>query len=95
VSTIPGGPLRGLDGLDIDLGSIKWNGYEQQATALTANVTLWPKPVTVVINRTVLESLTAAQQDALRQAGTAAVARQLAFLRGLNDRSYAVTGRMG
>jgi TRAP-type C4-dicarboxylate transport system substrate-binding protein len=95
VSTIPGGPLRGLDGLDIDLGSIKWNGYEQQATALTANVTLWPRPVTVVINRTVLESLTAAQQDALRQAGTAAVSRQLAFLRGLNDEDRALLCRRG
>jgi hypothetical protein len=42
--------------------------------------------VTVVINRTVLESLTAAQHDALRQAGTAAVARQLAFLRGAQRR---------
>jgi TRAP-type C4-dicarboxylate transport system substrate-binding protein len=36
--------------------------------------------VTVVINGKVFESLTAAQQDALRQAGTAAVARQLDFL---------------
>jgi hypothetical protein len=41
VSTLPGGPLRGLDGLDLDLGEIKVNGYDQQATALTANVTLW------------------------------------------------------
>jgi TRAP-type C4-dicarboxylate transport system substrate-binding protein len=95
VSTIPGGPLRGLDGLDIDLGGIKVNGYDQQATALTANVTLWPKPVTVVINRTVLESLTAAQQDALRAAGTAAVARQLAFLRGLNDEDRELLCRRG
>jgi TRAP-type C4-dicarboxylate transport system substrate-binding protein len=95
VSTIPGGPLSGLDGLDIDLGSIKWNGYEQQATALTANVTLWPRPVTVVINRTVFESLTAAQQAALRQAGTAAVARQLAFLRGLNDEDRDILCRRG
>ena len=33
VSTIPGGPLSGLDGLDTDLGEIKVNGYDQQATA--------------------------------------------------------------
>ena len=95
VPTLPGGPLRGLDGLELDLGSIKVNGYEQQAAALTANVTLWPKPVTVVINRTVFESLTAAQQDALRQAGTAAVSRQLAFLRGLNDEGRELLCRRG
>jgi TRAP-type C4-dicarboxylate transport system substrate-binding protein len=95
VGTVPGGPLRGLDGLELDLGSIKENGYEQQATALTANVTLWPKPVTVVINRTVLESLTAAQQAALRQAGPAAVARQLAFLRTLAEEDRALLCRRG
>jgi TRAP-type transport system periplasmic protein len=95
VSTIPGGPLRGLDGLDLDLGEIKVNGYDQQATALTANVTLWPRPVTVVINGKVFESLTAAQQDALRQAGTAAVARQLDFLRGLNDEDRDLLCRRG
>jgi TRAP-type transport system periplasmic protein len=95
VSTIPGGPLSGLDGLDIDLGAIKVNGYDQQATALTANVTLWPRPVTVVINRTVFHSLTAAQQAALRQAGTAAVARQLDFLRGLNDEDRELLCRRG
>jgi TRAP-type transport system periplasmic protein len=95
VSTLPGGPLRGLDGLDLDLGEIKVNGYDQQATALTANVTLWPRPVTVVINGKVFESLTAAQQDALRQAGTAAVARQLAFLRGLNDEDRDLLCRRG
>jgi TRAP-type transport system periplasmic protein len=95
VSTMPDGPLSGLDGLELDLGGIKVNGYEQQATALTANVTLWPKPVTVVINRTVLESLTAAQQAALRQAGTAAVARQLDFLRGLNDEDRELLCRRG
>jgi TRAP-type transport system periplasmic protein len=95
VSTIPGGPLRGLDGLDLDLGEIKVNGYDQQATALTASVTLWPRPVTVVINGKVFESLTAAQQDALRQAGTAAVARQLDFLRGLNDEDRDLLCRRG
>jgi TRAP-type C4-dicarboxylate transport system substrate-binding protein len=95
VSTLPGGPLRGLDGLDLDLGEIKVNGYDQQATALTANVTLWPRPVTVVINGKVFESLTAAQQDALRQAGTAAVSRQLAFLRMLNEEDRALLCRRG
>jgi TRAP-type C4-dicarboxylate transport system substrate-binding protein len=95
VPTIPGGPIRGLDGLDIDLGGIKGAGYDQQATALTANVTLWPRPVTVVINGTVFESLTAAQQDALRQAGTAAVSRQLAFRRLLSQEDRELLCRRG
>jgi TRAP-type C4-dicarboxylate transport system substrate-binding protein len=85
VATVPGGPLGGLDGIEADLGVIKGNEYDQQAKAVTANVTLWPKPVTVVINRTVLESLTASQQEALRGVGPAVVARQLDFLRGLTE----------
>jgi TRAP-type C4-dicarboxylate transport system substrate-binding protein len=93
VPTIPGGPLRGLDGIDIDL--VGGSGYQQQATALTANVTLWPRPVTVVINRTVFESLTAAQQDALRQTGTTAVSRQLDLLQGLNEEARDILCRRG
>jgi TRAP-type C4-dicarboxylate transport system substrate-binding protein len=90
VGTIPGGPLRGLDGAELDLGAIAWYEYNLQAKAVTANVTFWPRPVTVVINGTVLESLTAAQQAALRQAGPAVVSRQLAFRRMLaeEDREF-------
>lgn len=74
---------------------IKGNEYDQQAKAVTANVTLWPKPVTVVINRTVLESLTASQQEALRGVGPAVVARQLDFLRGLTEEDRGILCRRG
>jgi TRAP-type C4-dicarboxylate transport system substrate-binding protein len=95
VEYVPGGPLVGLDGIEADLGVIKGNEYDQQAKAVTANVTLWPKPVTVVINRKVFKSLTASQQDALRQAGSAAVWRQLDFLRGLTDEDRGILCRRG
>ena len=61
------------------------NEYDQQAKAVTANVTFWPKPVTVVMNRKAFESLTPSQQDALRQAGSSVVSRQLAFRQRLNE----------
>jgi TRAP-type C4-dicarboxylate transport system substrate-binding protein len=95
VATVPGGPLSSLDGIEADLGVIKGNEYDQQAKAVTANVTLWPKPVTVVINRTVLESLTASQQEALRGVGPAVVARQLDFLRGLTEEDRGILCRRG
>jgi TRAP-type C4-dicarboxylate transport system substrate-binding protein len=95
VATVPGGPLAGLDGIEADLGVIKGNEYDQQAKAVTANVTLWPKPVTVVINRKVFESLTASQQDALRGVGPAVVSRQLDFLRGLTDEDRGILCRRG
>jgi TRAP-type C4-dicarboxylate transport system substrate-binding protein len=95
VEYVPGGPLVGLDGIEADLGVIKGNEYDQQAKAVTANVTLWPKPVTVVINQKVFQSLTASQQDALRGVGPAVVSRQLAFLRGLTEEDRGILCRRG
>jgi TRAP-type C4-dicarboxylate transport system substrate-binding protein len=74
VHTIPGEVRGGLDGIELDFALI---GYEQQAKAFTSNVTLWPRPVTLVINQKTFESLTPSQQDALRQAGAAVLTRQL------------------
>jgi TRAP-type C4-dicarboxylate transport system substrate-binding protein len=95
VGYVAGEPLSGLDGVELDLGTIKGNDYDQQAKAVTANVTLWPKPVTVVINRKVFQSLTASQQAALRGAGPAVVARQLDFLEGLSDEDRSVLCERG
>ena len=74
VETIPGMRRGDLDGIELDFGL---NEYEQQAKAFTSNVTLWPRPVTLVINRKTFESLTPSQQDALRQAGSAVLSRRL------------------
>ena len=41
VDTIPGVRRGDLDGIELDFGL---NEYEQQAKAVTANVTLWPRP---------------------------------------------------
>jgi TRAP-type C4-dicarboxylate transport system substrate-binding protein len=74
VETIPGMRRGDLDSIELDFGL---NEYEQQAKAFTSNVTLWPRPVTLVINRKTFESLTPSQQDALRQAGSAVLSRRL------------------
>jgi hypothetical protein len=95
VGTVPGGPLRGLDGAELDLGGINWHEYDLQAKAVTANVTLWPRPVTVVINRTVFESLTPRQQDALRQAGPSVISRQLHYRQLLSGDDRNILCRRG
>jgi len=74
VDTIPGEVRSDLDGIELDFAQTE---YEQQAKAFTSNVTLWPRPVTLVINQKTFESLTPSQQDALRQAGAAVLSRQL------------------
>jgi TRAP-type C4-dicarboxylate transport system substrate-binding protein len=95
VGTIPGGPLRGLDGAELDLGAINWNEYDLQAKAVTANLTFWPRPVTVVINRTVFESLTPRQQEALRQAGSSVISRQLHYRQLLSGEDRHILCRRG
>ena len=91
VGYVPGEPLSGLDGIELGFELIKGNQYDQQAKAVTANVTFWPKPVTVVMNRKAFESLTPRQQDALRQAGASVIARQLEAMQNLNSREAAGT----
>jgi TRAP-type C4-dicarboxylate transport system substrate-binding protein len=95
VGYVAGRSLSGLDGVELGLGTIKGNEYDQQAKALTANVTLWPKPVTVVINQKVFASLTASQQNALQQAGASAIARQLAYRQGEEGRDREVLCQRG
>jgi TRAP-type C4-dicarboxylate transport system substrate-binding protein len=95
VGYVPGRPLSGLDGAELGLGAIKGNEYDQQVKALTANVTFWPKPVTVVINRKVFASLTPSQQNALQQAGASAIAQQLSYRQGEEGKDREVLCRRG
>jgi TRAP-type C4-dicarboxylate transport system substrate-binding protein len=94
VGYVPGGPLSDLDGVELGLGTIRGNEYDQQA-AVTANVTFWPRTVTVVMNRRAFESLTPSQRDALQQAGSSVVARQLAFRQGEEGRDRELLCRQG
>jgi TRAP-type C4-dicarboxylate transport system substrate-binding protein len=92
VETIPGVRRSDLDGIELDFGL---NEYEQQAKAFTSNVTFWPRPVTLVINRKAFESLTPSQQDALRQAGSAVLSRQLDDQSGLSASDGRILCRRG
>jgi TRAP-type C4-dicarboxylate transport system substrate-binding protein len=87
-----GRPLNGLDGIE-HTGTIK--GNEQQAKAVTANVILWPKPVTVVMNRKAFESLTASQQEVLQAAGSAVLSRQLDLWQARSAEDEGVLCRRG
>ena len=84
-----GGSLSGFDGAELGLNQISGNEYDRGAHSLTANVNFWPKPVTIVANRKIFDSLTTGQQDALRRAGSSVISRQLKLLQELNidDRS--------
>jgi TRAP-type C4-dicarboxylate transport system substrate-binding protein len=61
--------LVGFDGAESGVSTIRNNGYDAGARALTANVVLWPRPTTIFMNQKSFDALTSDQQDALRQAG--------------------------
>jgi TRAP-type C4-dicarboxylate transport system substrate-binding protein len=92
VGTIPGVRRDDLNGIELDFGL---NEYEKQAKAFTSNVTLWPRPVTLLASRNAFESLTPTQQDALRQAGSAVLSRQLKDQQGLSASDGRILCRRG
>jgi TRAP-type C4-dicarboxylate transport system substrate-binding protein len=61
--------LVGFDGAESNVSTILDNRYHAGARGLTANVVLWPKPITIFMNRKRFDALTAEQQDTLKQAG--------------------------
>jgi TRAP-type C4-dicarboxylate transport system substrate-binding protein len=72
------GVLPSVDGAELDLNTIASNGYDAHASALTANVVLWPRPQTIFMNRAAFDRLTPQQQEILGRAGRAALAPELA-----------------
>jgi TRAP-type C4-dicarboxylate transport system substrate-binding protein len=78
---VPGDLLPSFDGAELDLLTIQGNEYDAPGTSFTANVALWPRAFAVVGNRRTFSRLTPEQQDALRKAGTEALAPALERLR--------------
>jgi TRAP-type C4-dicarboxylate transport system substrate-binding protein len=52
------GGLSGVDGADLDPATIVLDGYDEPSRTLTANVVLWPKAQTIVMNRKAFATLT-------------------------------------
>jgi TRAP-type C4-dicarboxylate transport system substrate-binding protein len=69
--------LDGVEGYEQQLASIVGNHYAAVADYVTGNLNLWPRPLVILIGTQAYESLTAGQQDALRDASAAAVADAL------------------
>ena len=68
-----------LDGAELDADVIRSNAYDRNSRALTANVDLWPRALTLVMNKRSFDRLTARQRQALLSVPPAAVARTVAF----------------
>jgi TRAP-type transport system periplasmic protein len=84
------GLVSELDGAELDLTTIADNGYDLQARALTANVVVWPRIQTVVMNRQAFDALTPEQQEILRHAGREALEPELARIQRDEEQALAV-----
>ena len=73
----PPGDVSGLEGAELDLATVAQNAYDELAPTLAANVVLWPRAETIVMNRDAFEALTQEQQKILRRAGREALAPEL------------------
>lgn len=76
----PAGQLAGLDGAELDPGTLVNNAFELPGSSLTANVGLWPRPLVIVMRRSSYDALAPAQRDALSRAARTALAAAIARL---------------
>lgn len=74
-------PITGFGGIEQQISTVEGNQYDRVAKFLTANVTLWPRPLLVFANRRAFTSLTADQQAILRQALAAAIPTETRVVR--------------
>jgi TRAP-type C4-dicarboxylate transport system substrate-binding protein len=90
-----GGPIKGYDGVEQQIGSIEGNAYDDSAPYLTANVTLWPRPIVLFANPRSLRRLSEHQRDALRDAVRTATPGVVAIERAQDKESGANLCRKG
>jgi TRAP-type C4-dicarboxylate transport system substrate-binding protein len=64
---VPGGDIAGLDGIEAQVEAMPLEG-PAAVGVVTGNVVLWPRPISVVVNKERFASLPAEQQAALRDA---------------------------
>ena len=91
-SVFGGVSLEGMDGLEFQVTGIQGNQYDGVAATITANVSLWARPLVVVANG---KKLAAGQADVLRRAAQAAIQTTTDIQRKAETESAAVLCRRG
>ena len=75
-----GQAIDSYEGIEQQVSSVQGNQYDKVATSITANVNLWPRPITVVANTKALEQLTDKQREALMLAADKSLDASIAKL---------------
>jgi TRAP-type transport system periplasmic protein len=90
-----GQAIDSYDGIEQQVGSVQGNQYDKAATSITANVNLWPRPITVVANTKALEKLTEKQREALMLAPSESLDESIARLQSDEQESTNILCRRG
>ena len=87
--------MTGLDGIEEQISSIEGYQYDKVGRYLTANVSLWPRPLVLFANGKTWAALTSAQRRMLRQAVTGDQAAETDVARGNERTDTAILCRRG
>jgi TRAP-type C4-dicarboxylate transport system substrate-binding protein len=88
-------PVAGLDGIEQQISGIQSNQYDRAGRYLTANVSLWPRPLVLFANGKTWAALTSAQRRMLRQAVIGDQAAETNVVRGNERGDTAILCRRG
>lgn len=84
-----------FDGIEQQITSIQGNGYDATGKYLTANVTVWPRPLVPFANRKAFQSLDSNQQDALVEAAANVISDHTTAERGGEKEAAEILCRRG
>jgi hypothetical protein len=90
-----GGPITGLDAIEQQISQIQGNQYDKAGRYLTANVSLWPRPLVLFANGKAWAALTSAQRRILAQAATGDLAAETNVVRANERTDTAILCRRG
>jgi TRAP-type C4-dicarboxylate transport system substrate-binding protein len=89
------GPVHGLGGIEQQITEIQSDGYDKAGKYLTANVSLWPRPLVLFANSKAWAALTPGQRAILRQAVTDDLAAETQAVRYGDQSDAAILCRRG
>ena len=85
-----------VDGAEVGLGAPRAQpAVARKAAGITANVVLWPQPLSIVVSSRVFDDLSERQQSALRGAADEAFVPETRVVSAISDEDRAVVCRLG
>jgi TRAP-type C4-dicarboxylate transport system substrate-binding protein len=89
------GPIAGLAGIELQISEIQEGEYDKAGKYLTANVSLWPRPLVLFASPKAWAALTPTERRVLRQAVTGDLAAETQLVRDDERAQTAILCRRG